>query len=200
HTLNIRLFPDQLTYIVNHAEDEVIFVDRSLVGRLWPLMPTFESARPAAAMAAGKGGVPDDPRILAFEALTPGAEPAEFPPDDSTGAVIELMESERVTLAAGVPTIWMGVLPLLEGRDLSPLRRIVCGGSAVPRALSEAYREKLGLPILQAWGMTETSPLASVSRTRSALVGKPEEELADQRATAGLIVPGVDVRIVAADT
>ena len=79
-------------------------------------------------------------------------------PNMQPKALAELMESEKVTLAAGVPTIWMGVLPELEGRDLSSLRDIVCGGSAVPRSLSEAYREKVGLPILQAWGMTETSP------------------------------------------
>ena len=71
------------------------------------------------------------------------------------------------TLAAGVPTIWMGVLPLLDGRDVSSLQRIVCGGSAVPKSLSEGFREKTGLPILQAWGMTETSPIASVSRLSS---------------------------------
>ena len=79
-------------------------------------------------------------------------------PDLRPGALAELMESEKVTLAAGVPTIWMGVLPELKGRDLSSLREILCGGSAVPKSLSEAYREQVGMPILQAWGMTETSP------------------------------------------
>src|SRR3954471_17261841 len=85
-----------------------------------------------------------------------------MPGDDlSPEALASLMESERVTVAAGVPTIWMGVLPKLEGRDVSALTRIICGGSAVPRSLSEAYREKLGMPITQAWGMTETSPPGS---------------------------------------
>jgi fatty-acyl-CoA synthase len=66
----------------------------------------------------------------------------------------------------------------------------------VPRALSEAYRQQIGRPLLQAWGMTETSPIAAVCRIRSTLVGRPEDELADFRATAGVIVPGIDVRIV----
>ena len=78
--------------------------------------------------------------------------------------IADLIVDEKVTVAAGVPTIWMQVLPELKGRDTSSLRAIPCGGSAVPKALSEAYREQLGLPILQAWGMTETSPVASVCR------------------------------------
>jgi fatty-acyl-CoA synthase len=94
----------------------------------------------------------------------------------------------------------MGVLPLLEGRDLSSLRKILCGGSAVPRALSEAYREKLGLPITQAWGMTETSPIASVGMIKAGLADHPEDELADLRATQGLGAPGVDLRIVDAES
>ena len=68
HTLNIRLFPDQLTYIVNHAEDEVIFVDRSLAALLCPLLPTFTTVRHVVVMDDGKGDVPDgrrprDPRL-----------------------------------------------------------------------------------------------------------------------------------------
>src|SRR5437879_291300 len=116
-------------------------------------------------------------------------------PDLSPGAVADLLESEKVTIAAGVPTIWMGVLPELEGRDLSSLRKIICGGSAVPRSLSEAYREKTGLPITQAWGMTETSPIASVGVIKSTVADKTEDELADLRASQGLVAPGVDLRI-----
>ena len=276
HTLNIRLFADQLTYIVNHAEDEVVFVDRSLVGQLWPLVGELSTVRHYVVMDDGAGEVPDDPRILDYEELLGAARPVDFSVTDenraasmcytsgttgnpkgvvyshrsvvlhsiaalvtdslavherdvvlpvvpmfhanawglcqagvmagasivfpgrdlSPGNVADLMVEQGVTLAAGVPTIWMGVLPLLEGRDTSRLRTIVCGGSAVPRALSEAYREKTGLPILQAWGMTETSPLASVCRVTSALQGRPEEELADVRATQGLPVPLVEDRIV----
>ncbi|MBV8234197.1 MAG: AMP-binding protein, partial [Acidimicrobiia bacterium] len=109
---------------------------------------------------------------------------------------VGLLESEGVTIAAGVPTIWMGVLPALDGRDVSSLRKIVCGGSAVPRSLSEAYRGKTGLPITQAWGMTETSPVASVGHVKSTLRSRPADELADLRATQGLGAPGVDLRII----
>ncbi len=276
HTLNIRLFADQLTYIVNHAEDEVIFVDRSLIELLWPLVGEFNSVRHYVVMDDGKGEVPDDARIVDYEELLEGASPVEFHVDDenqaaamcytsgttgnpkgvvyshrsmflhsmavliadalgisesdvilpvvpmfhanvwglghaapfagaslvmpgpdlSPGAIADLLESENVTVAAGVPTIWMGVLPMLEGRDLSSLRKVICGGSAVPRALSEAYREKVGLPITQAWGMTETSPIASVGHVKSYLRSHPEDELADLRASQGLGAPGVDLRIV----
>jgi fatty-acyl-CoA synthase len=275
HTLNIRLFADQLTYIVNHAEDEALFVDRSLLPLVWPLVDGFDTVRHVVVMDDGTGEVPDDPRVVDYEALVAAADPMEFALDDedraaamcytsgttgnpkgvvyshrstvlhsmaamlvdtlgvserdvvlpvvpmfhanawglsqaavfagasivfpgpdlSPGAIADLIERERVTLAAGVPTIWMGVLPLLDGRDVSSLTRIVCGGSAVPRALSEGYRSRIGLPILQAWGMTETSPLASVCRMRSNLAGRSDDELADVRSTQGRCVPGVEVRI-----
>jgi fatty-acyl-CoA synthase len=275
HTLNIRLFADQLTYIVNHAEDEVIFTDRSLVHLLWPLVAGFETVRHVVVMDDRVGEVPDDPRILDYEALLNESEPVDFVVDDedraaamcytsgTTGnpkgvvyshrstvlhsmgammadslavcerdvvlpvvpmfhanawglaqaaafagativfpgpdlspmAIADLIERERVTLAAGVPTIWMGVLPLLAGRDVSSLTRVLSGGSAVPRALSEAYREQISLPILHAWGMTETSPLASICRLRSNLSDRSADQLADIRATQGICVPGVDVRI-----
>ncbi|MFM8894058.1 MAG: AMP-binding protein, partial [Actinomycetales bacterium] len=117
-------------------------------------------------------------------------------PNLSPPAIVDLIESERVTVAAGVPTIWMGVLPLLEGRDVSSLRGIPCGGSSVPKALSEGFRQAIGLPIMQAWGMTETSPLASVAKVRSTDVDRPEEEQADIRASIGVAVLGVDFRVV----
>jgi fatty-acyl-CoA synthase len=99
-----------------------------------------------------------------------------------------------------VPTIWMQVLPELAGRDTSALRAIPCGGSAVPRALSEAYREQLGLPILQAWGMTETSPIVSVCRLDSDEHDLPVEQQADLRTGVGRAIFGVDCRVVAPDT
>jgi fatty-acyl-CoA synthase len=276
HTLNIRLFPEQVTYIVNHAEDEVIFVDRSLLGLLAPLIPTFETVRHFVVMDDGAPTeLPDGVTVLDYEELLAGAEPVEFAVADenraasmcytsgTTGnpkgvvythrstylhtlavlqadsigvcerdtvmpvvpmfhanawglahagvasgaslvlpgprmtppALADLIVDEKVTVAAGVPTIWMGVLPELEGRDISALRAIPCGGSAVPKALSEAYRAQTGLPILQAWGMTETSPVASVAITRSWLEDQPEEVLADLRATQGPALLGVELRI-----
>jgi len=121
-------------------------------------------------------------------------------PDLSGKAIADLIVNERVTVAAGVPTIWMGVLPELKGRDTSSLRVMPCGGSAVPRALSEAYREQVGLPLLQAWGMTETSPICSVCRVKTTLESDSVDEMAERRTTVGPSVVGVDQRVVAPDT
>jgi len=283
HTLNIRLFPDQLTYIVNHADDEVIFVDRSLLALLAPLLPTFERLRHLVLMDDGKGDIPDDlagHELLDYETLLADASPVEFTVDDehraasmcytsgTTGnpkgvlyshrstflhtfgamtvdslgaresdvilpvvpmfhanawglahaavaagsslvmpgadlsgkALADLIVEERVTVAAGVPTIWMQVLPELKGRDASSLRSIPCGGSAVPKALSEAYREQLGLPILQAWGMTETSPIAAVCVLDVDEQTLPVDEQAELRTMVGRINFGVEMRVVDPDT
>jgi fatty-acyl-CoA synthase len=284
HTLNIRLFAEQLTYIANHAEDEVIFVDRSLLGLLAPLLPTFTTVKHLVLMDDGKGDIPADLAGIPlhhYEELLAAAEPVDFAVDDenraasmcytsgTTGnpkgvvyshrstflhtmgamtvdslgvrerdvilpvvpmfhanawglahagvaagadlvmpgpdlsgpALAGLIVDEKVTVAAGVPTIWMAVLPELQGKDTSALRAIPCGGSAVPRALSEAYRNQLGLPILQAWGMTETSPIASIcSVTSTRAASSTEDELADLRATQGLPSIGVELRVVEPDT
>ena len=85
HTLNIRLFPEQLTYIVNHADDEVIFVDRSLLALLAPLLPTFERLRHLVLMDDGVGEIPADlagHELLDYEELLAGADPVEFGVDD----------------------------------------------------------------------------------------------------------------------
>jgi len=277
HTLNIRLFPEQLTYIVNHAEDDVIFVDRSLLGLLAPLFSSFNTVRHIVVMEdGGDAPAPEGVALLDYEELLAAAVPAEFKlveentaaamcytsgttgnpkgvvythrstylhtlavlqadgigiresdtvmpvvpmfhanawglahagvatganlvlagPRMTPAALADLIVEQSVTVPAGVPTIWMGVLPELLGRDTSALRVIPCGGSAVPKALSEAYREQLGLPILQAWGMTETSPIASVGLTRSWLTALPEEELVELRASQGPAVLGVKLRIL----
>ncbi len=280
HTLNIRLFADQLVYIVNHAEDEVVFVDRSLLPILWPLVEKCPTLRTVIVMDDTEGQadpppIPDDPRIADYERLLEAASPHPFEVvtdeheaasmcytsgttgdpkgvvyshrsvvlhsmagafsdllgireadvvlpvvpmfhanawgicqtavmaganmvfpgcDLSPQAVAKLIIEEQVTLAAGVPTIWMSARPYLAGRS-HHLRTIVSGGSAVPKALSEAYRTEVGLPILQAWGMTETSPLATVCRVRSDLAGGDDDALAEVRAKQGLPAPLVELRI-----
>ena len=134
---------------------------------------------------------------LAHAGVACGAKLVLPGPNLTPKAIADLIEGERVTIAAGVPTIWMGVLPELKGRDTSSLRAIPCGGSAVPRALSEAFRDQIGLPIMQAWGMTETSPIASVARIKSSLEPKlTEDEKADLRCTVGQISLGVEFRVV----
>lgn len=283
HTLNIRLFPEQVTYIVNHAEDEVIFVDKSIFGLLAPLLPTFTTVRHLVIMDDGKGEAPaavdgfevhDYEKLLAsgqevdwhvtdenlaasmcytsgttgnpkgvvyshrstylhtmgammadsvgvcerdvilpvvpmFHAnawglahagVASGADLVMPGPDLSGKAVADLIVEEKVTVAAGVPTIWMGVLPELKGRDTSSLRAIPCGGSAVPKALSEAYRAQTGLPILQAWGMTETSPVAAVCTLSRADERLSDDEKAELRTTVGRISFGVECRVVEPDT
>jgi fatty-acyl-CoA synthase len=114
-------------------------------------------------------------------------------------ALANLIIEEGVTFTAGVPTIWQGVLPHLAGKE-HKLRAIGCGGSAVPKALSEAYREQVGLPILQAWGMTETHPVASSGVLPRRYLDADDETKAAVRARAGLPLIGVEARIVDADT
>jgi fatty-acyl-CoA synthase len=279
HALNIRLFPEQLVYVANHAEDEVVFIDKSLAMLAWGLFDKFDTVRHIVVLDDGApGDLPDPPagkEVHDYEDLLAGAEAVGFRVDDenqaasmcytsgttgnpkgvvyshrskvlhtmgvlisglgpsesdrilpvvpmfhanawglahaavasgadlimpgpdlSPGGLAALIESERVTIAAGVPTIWMGVLPELKGRDTSALRAIPCGGSAVPKALSEAYREQIGLPILQAWGMTETSPVASSGEIKSTLAeGASDDELAERRTTVGVPLRGVEARI-----
>ena len=283
HTLNIRYFAEQLIYTVGHAEDEAVFVDRSLLPLFGQYLPKLDTVKHVIVMDDGADAeLPDDPRVVRYEDVVGRAEPIDFTdrvaderqaaaicyttgttgnpkgvlyshrstwlhsnatttanvfaisdrdrvlpvvpmfhanawglpyaclltgasmvlpgPDLSPGAILNLLESEKVTVTGGVPTIWMGMLPLLDGRDLSSLRVIICGGSAVPRSLSEAYREKIGLPITQAWGMTETSPIGSICIERGEFAEAGEDEKADLRASAGIAPPGVEVRIVDAET
>jgi len=108
-------------------------------------------------------------------------------------SIVDLAEQESATFLAGVPTIWISTSAYLKesGRRLPLVRVVVCGGSAIPRAVMEAM-DALGLRMLHAWGMTETSPLGSVAIPRAGT--KPEDEL-DARLTQGIIAPGVEIRI-----
>ncbi|GAB4975102.1 MULTISPECIES: long-chain fatty acid--CoA ligase [Mycobacterium] len=109
--------------------------------------------------------------------------------------LVALIEATRATMAGAVPTIWADVLHYLRshpGHDVSSLKLVACGGSAVPRSLMAAFDE-LGVRIVQAWGMTETSPLASVALARHS---DPPKTAARLRATQGRVVAGVQARIV----
>jgi fatty-acyl-CoA synthase len=134
---------------------------------------------------------------LPFAATFVGAKQV-FPGNSlAPDRVLQLIQDERATIAAGVPTIWIAALPLLQSGkyDVSSLSRIPCGGSAAPRALIEAY-EKLGLRILHAWGMTELSPLGTVSRLTAELeTAEPATKL-DFLAKQGQPVPGVELRVL----
>lgn len=279
HTLNIRLFPDQVAYIVEHAEDDVIFVDRSLLPVLWPVAGTLPGIRHFVVIDDGSDAeIPDDPRVHDYERLLAAAAPyeGEFRVDDENRAaamcytsgttgnpkgvvyshrstvlhsvvsltadsmalserdtvlpvvpmfhvnawgipyssvlaganlvfpgpamrpesLVRQLERHRVTCTAGVPTIWMGMLPLLGDHDLSSLRLVIGGGAAIPVSLSEGWREAIGVPITQAWGMTETSPLGSVATLRSHHDDTDPDTLSEVRATQGPAVPLVELRIV----
>jgi fatty-acyl-CoA synthase len=277
HTLNVRLFADQIEYIVGHAEDSVVFVDSTLVPALEELAPRFQTVRHYVVMGDGDtGSLPDAVR---YEDLLASAEPGfEYPELDerqaaglcytsgTTGnpkgvlyshrsnvlhalgqcladsfglsaddrimpvvpmfhanawgmpyacclagtdmvmpgsdlsppALAALIAEERVTLSAAVPTIWMDLLRHAdqESCDLSSLRLVICGGSAVPTALMQSFEERHDIPILQAWGMTETSPLGSVARAPSGASG---DEHWRCRSTAGRPSPLVEARIVGDD-
>jgi fatty-acyl-CoA synthase len=106
-----------------------------------------------------------------------------------------LIESEKVTVAGAVPTIWLDVLRWSDEHkpDLSSIRLVACGGAAVPLTLMKAFEERHGMRIMQAWGMTETSPLASVAHPPA---GSEGDEHWAYRATAGRIMPLVQARLV----
>src|SRR5450432_4568088 len=132
---------------------------------------------------------------LAYAAVLAGADlimPDRFlQPEPLT----RLIEAERPTIAGAVPTIWNGLLSHVRanGGDLSSLRMVPCGGSAVPHALQEAYQKELGVYIVQAWGMTETSPLGSVAHPPA---GTPAEEAWAYRDTQGRLMCTVQARLV----
>jgi fatty-acyl-CoA synthase len=132
-----------------------------------------------------------------YAALLTGASlamPGRFMDPES---VASLVESQGVTISAAVPTVWFGVRQAIESGDLDPARlssleRIVVGGSAVPEALMRGY-DDLGIRVVHAWGMTETSPLGSIATVKSTV---PEEDVLRTRLTQGLPIPGLEVRVV----
>lgn len=110
----------------------------------------------------------------------------------------ELIDAERVTITAGVPTIWLGLLQELEKGtyDVSSLTRVICGGSAAPKGVIRTFEEKYGIPFIHAYGMTETSPLVLVSRPKSYQDGLSYEEKLDIRAKQGLLAPGLEMKVI----
>jgi fatty-acyl-CoA synthase len=272
HTLNLRLDPQQLAYVINHAEDRVILVDASLVKLLAAIRPHLATVEQV--IVIGQGDTSGLGEFLSYEELL-AAESPEYPwPELSektaaamcyttgtTGApkgvvyshrsiylhslaewgafslkeadralvivpmfhvnawgipytafmlgadllmpdrflqpepLCRFIQAERPTFAAGVPTIWQGVLQWIEAHpaDLSSMETVICGGAAVPRSLMERFEKDHGLRIIQAWGMTETSPIGAVAIPPR---GIPAEEEMDWRTKTGRVVAGVQLRIV----
>jgi fatty-acyl-CoA synthase len=277
HTLNVRLFPDQLVYIANHAEDRVVIVDGTLAPLLGKNLPQMQTVRHVIV----NGDVdtleaPDGVEVHSYDALLAG-QPEEFdwPEVDERSAaamcytsgttgdpkgvayshrsiwlhsmqvcmsdglaisqrdkillvvpqfhamswglpygalmvgasmvmpdrflqpepIAELLAAERPTKAGAVPTVWTGLLQHLEAhpQDLSHLEEVICGGSAVPPAMMHTFHDRYGVEVIQAWGMTETSPLASVARPPATATG---DEAWRYRYTQGRLVAGVHGRLV----
>ncbi len=280
HTVNIRLFPEQIEYIVGHAANRVVFVDDSLVpqvAKLAPRLPGVEhfvimgdgddgglgrraqvsryenlldeaeagaydwpevDERQAAALCYTSGttgnpkgvlyshrsvslhstavcmadavGLSGEDRVMAivpmfhvnawglpFAAAMTGAGlvmPGRFV---AAAPLARAIAQEKVTLVAGVPTVLGDLLRHADEQkpDFSSLRGGICGGAAVPRGLMEGF-ERHGVRLLQAWGMTETSPLCTVARPPEALEG---EDHWAKRVTQGRIMPWVELRITGED-
>ena len=271
--MNLRLHPDDNTYIASHAGDRVLVVDKVL----WPLAEQFvdrvgfehviaagsgetpdgaidfeelvasadESAfayrdideRLAAAMCFTSGttgrpkGVVYSHRAIAIHALTSasllavnegdtvlpvvpmfhanawcfpfsctlvGAKQVFPGPHLDPESLLDAFVSERVTLSAGVPTIWMGILQALDanpgGWDLSAMRTMTVGGSAPPRAMIEAFGERHGLHLTHGWGMTEMSPVGTISGLPGQERGLDRAAAYDKRAQQGPPIPFVEIR------
>ena len=275
HTLNLRLHPEELAYIINHADDRLIFVDRSLMPlyeRISPLVslrPVVvvgdELSLPAGAIgyesaleqALPADAVPDPPEQTAaalcyttgttgqpkgvlyshrslvlhslgialadvmalserdviapvvpmfhanawglpYASVMMGAKLVMPGPHLDPASLADLFQRERVTLTAGVPTIWMGLLQLLDANpgayDLSSFKMMFVGGSAVPQAMIEAYETRHGLRIVQGWGMTEMSPVGTLSHVPHSMADAPPDEQFRQRAKQGRPLPLVELR------
>jgi len=279
HTLNIRLFPEQIEFVAYEAEDRVVIVDVSLIPILAPVLPKMETVHTVIAVgdgdlsaleASGKtvlrydeittaesdqfdwpvvdensaaamcytSGTTGHPKGVVYAhrssylhsmavcsgngmamsfadkalaivpmfhanawgipyaALMAGADlvlPDRFM--DAT-SMVNLIETQRPTVAGAVPTIWNDVMNYLNrepGHDISSLRLVACGGSAVPVSLMQTFEATYGVQIRQLWGMTETSPMATLAWPAP---GTPEDKHWEIRATQGRPMCGVEARIV----
>jgi fatty-acyl-CoA synthase len=279
HTLNVRLHPEQLAFVVNHAEDKVILVDGALVPVLAEAAPAFRTAehfvvigdgdhdglsptlgyddllasaddgpepwqivdeRSAALLCytTGTTGLPrgvayshrsiflhslmlcsanlygfnELDRLLVsipmFHGMAMGVPYAGWMVGADLilpgrhlqpNALARLIAAERPSWAGAVPVIWNDVLRYSEEQsvDLSSLRVLACGGSAVPREFIETFEKRLGVRIVQGWGMTETNPVAAVNARCPK--GASAEEERDWLTRSGRLVPGVDARVVDED-
>jgi fatty-acyl-CoA synthase len=278
HTLNIRLFPEQVVYVANHAEDRVVIVDGSLAAPFVKLLPELTTVRAVVVAGDYDASIFDDAKVdvVSYDELLARQAPSyDWPDIDErdaaamcytsgttgnpkgvayshrsmylhsmavsmgdamalTGAdrvlpvvpmfhanawglpyaavmvgaslvmpdrylqaepLAKCISTERPTFAGAVPTVWNDLLVYAEKNptDCSSIRLVACGGSAVPRRLMERFDAELGVTVLQAWGMTETSPVASVARPPS---GVSNEAAWDYRSTQGKLLCGVEGRLI----
>jgi fatty-acyl-CoA synthase len=135
---------------------------------------------------------------MPYAAAAVGAKQVFFAGALEPSAFVDLLVNERVTVSAGVPTVWLGIADELvrRGERLPDIRHIICGGSQPPRSLIERYSSEFGIRIVQAWGMTETSPLASVAWPQHRMRDWPENEVTAAVWTqAGLPLPGMEINV-----
>lgn len=282
HTINPRLFPEQIAYIVNHAEDRYVLFDINFAPLVEALAPQCPNVRgwiamtdvdhlPRGAMPylcyetlveAEDGGydwprldeqqacglcytsgttgnpkgvlysnrstvlhaygaaLPDAMNLSALDAVLPVvpmfhvnawglpyAVPLTggklvLPGKDLDGrSLYELMEAERVTFSAGVPTVWLGLLNYMReaGVRFSSLNRTVIGGSACPPAMLRTFEDDYGVRVIHAWGMTELSPLGTLAKLNWAQSQRPHDVQRRLLEKQGRVIGGVDMRIVGPD-
>ncbi len=140
---------------------------------------------------------------LPFSAVTCGSKVVFPGPHLDPASLLDLMANERVSIAAGVPTIWIGILAMLDQDpkrfDLSAMRSMVIGGSAAPPAMIEGFKRRHGLDVTHAWGMTETNPLGTLARVKRHLRSADVGDEIGYRASQGYPVPFVEMRHVGDD-
>ncbi|WP_449354960.1 long-chain fatty acid--CoA ligase [Virgibacillus natechei] len=281
HTINIRLAPEHIIYIINHAEDKILFIDEDILpviekvqdqlttveafvvmtdkrelphSRLNPLYsyeellqsgdPTHQfiegidendiagmcytsatTGKPKGVTYSHRGivlhsfalGIADTAGLSESDVSMPvvpqfhvnawgipfastwfGSTQVMPGPRFTPKRLAQFIEKFGVTVTAGVPTIWMGLLRELEqdDYDTSSLRMVLCGGSAAPLGVIKAFEEKHNIPFYHAYGATETTPVATFSRLKSYQQDLSDEERLQDRARQGILVPGLDMKII----
>lgn len=284
HTINIRLSPQHIVYIINHAEDKVLLIDSDIVPLIEAckdklpnvkafVIMTDEHELPETTLspvyhyeklleeASGEYEYPDDldenaPAGMCYTSATTGnpkgviyshrgivlhsmalgmVDSAAVSEKDIAMPVVpmfhvnawgmpfaavwfgttlvmpgpyftpkllaELIQEEKVTITAGVPTIWLGLLKELDENNynMSSLRAVLCGGAAAPKGMIKAFEQKHRIPFMHAYGMTETSPLVVFSTLKSYQEELSVEEKTEIKAKQGILVPGLEMKIVGKD-
>jgi fatty-acyl-CoA synthase len=285
HTLNIRLSAEHLVYIINHAEDRILFIDEDVYFLIEPYKDQLKTIEKYVIMSQ-TGVMPPttlSPVVLYDDLIKEYPESYDFPVDRdenepclicytsattgdpkgvvyshrglvmhsfATGVTMGVQEKdcalhivpmfhanawgapfvctlrgmkqvlpgrqildmaslcriiaeEKVTFSCGVPTIWIMLHSYLEqggAHDFSSIRYLFSGGSAMPRHLIESYEQKYGVMLAQGYGATETSPVVTLSIPKSYMETQSVDENIDIRATAGMPIPGLDVKLVNTET